>query len=134
MAIRAKHRFRHVRIPKEFKTRILFDETKQFRGDKDNGKFYHCSNCGQICHSKVHQLGGSNSGDAIEHSDFYTLSAGIIPGNAKSAISILRTLQGSMVSLKLGSDGTVQTVVHSFSTNGGGCPLCHSLNWRGDYP
>lgn len=134
MAKRAKHRFRHVNIPKEFRTRLLWDETYQFKGDKDNGKFYRCSNCGQICNDKVHALGGSNSGDAIQHLDFTTQSAGAIPGNKESAISILRQVQGSMVSLKLNSDGGTIPVVHSFSTSGGGCPLCHSLNWRGDYP
>ena len=121
-------------LRKEFKTRLLFDETAIFKGDKDNKKYYHCSNCNQICHEGEHSLSGSNSGDAIEHSDFTTVSVGIIPGNAKSAMSILRHVQGSMASLALKSDGSTKTVVHSFETTGGGCPLCHSLNWRGDFP
>ena len=120
---------RHVNIPKEFRTRLLVDET-----DSDNGKYYHCSNCGQICHDTEHSLGGRNSGDAIEHLDFSTTAIGIVPGDALSAMSILGTVQKSMASLELGSDGSAKTVVHSYGTNGGGCPLCHSLNWRGDNP
>ena len=134
MAKRAKFRSKHVNIPKESRTRLVSDESPQFKGDKDNGQFYKCWNCGQICHTKVHQLGGSKSGDASVRTDFTTRSAGIIPGNAKTAISVFRSVPTSMASLKLNSDGDTQTVVHSFSTNGGGCPLCHSLNWRGDYP
>lgn len=131
---RAKFINRHVNIPKESRTHLLWDETPQFKGDKDNGKFYRCWNCGQICHDKVHQLGGSKSGDAIEHTDFTTQSAGIIPGNAKSAISVMGHVRKSMASLRLNSSGGTQTVVHSHSTNGGGCPLCHSLNYAGFYP
>ena len=129
-----RFRSKKTRLRKEFKTRLLFDETARFKGDKDNRKYYHCANCNQICHEGEHSLGGSNSGDAITHFDFSIVSGGIIPGNEKSAISILRTLQRSMASLKLNSDGGTKTVVHNHRTTMGGCPLCGSLNWRADFP
>lgn len=134
MAKRAQFRSKHVPIAKESRTRLIWDETAQFKGDKDNGKFYKCWNCGQICHDKTHRFGGSNSGDAVEHFDFSIVSNGIIPGNAKSAISLLGHVQMSMASLKLNSSGGVKTVVHSHRTTGGACPLCHSLNYPGFYP
>ncbi len=121
-------------VPREARTRLLWDETARFKGDKDNGKFYKCWNCGQVCHDKVHELGGSKSGDAIVHLDFSIASSGIIPGDSLSAISVLGNVQKSVASLRLNSSGGTKTVVHSHRTTGGGCPLCHSLNWRGDYP
>lgn len=129
-----KFRSRKTPLRKEFKTRLRFDETARFKGDKDNKRYYHCSNCGQICHEGEHSLGGSNSGDAIEYLDFTTESIGTIPGNPLSAISLLRTLQESMASFIPNSSSGPKTVVHNHRTTGGGCPLCHSLNWRGDYP
>jgi hypothetical protein len=39
------------------------------------------------------------------------------------------------IALENGMDGTPKSIAHSFElTNGTGCPLCNSLNWRGDYP
>ena len=127
-------RSRHVSIPKESRTTLVFDETAQFKGDKDNRKYYKCWNCGQICHEGEHQLGGSKSGDAIEHFDFTIASSGIISGDKLSTLSILGDLRTSMASLELNSSGGTKTVLHSHRTTGGGCPLCHTLNWRGDYP
>ena len=134
MATKPRHRFRHVNIPKEFKTRLLHDESARFRGDKENGKYYKCSNCGQVCHDREHALGGSNSGDGITHLDFSIVSNGLIPGNKGSAISILGTLQFSFASLALNSSGGTKTVVHSHRATMDGCPLCGSLNYAGFYP
>jgi len=136
MAIRRhRHTGRHVNIPKESRTNIVFDERPHFKGDKDNGIFYRCWKCGQIFHDKTTVQGGSRSGDARNHTDYTTQSAGIIPGNAESAISVFRSVLNSVASLKLDSDGNTQSVVHSQRANlGNGCPLCGSLNARGDYP
>lgn len=40
------------------------------------------------------------------------------------------------VALELEPDGTTaKGVLHSFESNvTGGCPMCGSKNWRGDYP
>ncbi len=134
MVRRNTFRSKHVHIPKESRTRLIWDEVAIHKGDKDNGKYYKCWNCGQICHDKEHQLGGSKSGDATEHFDFSIASSGIISGDKLSTLSILGSLQTSMASLELNSSGGTKTVLHSHRTTGGGCPLCHSLNWRGDYP
>ena len=68
--------FRSKRVPlgREARTILVADETARFKGDKDNKKYYKCWNCGQICHEGEHSLGGSNSGDAIEHFDFSIVS------------------------------------------------------------
>ncbi len=134
MATKPRHRFRHEHIPREARTTLVWDERAVHRGDKENGEFYKCWNCGFICHDKVHALGGSKSGDAITHLDFSTPSIGIVPGVAGSAISVLGDVQKSVASLALNSSGGTKTVLHSHRTTGGGCPLCHSLNWRGDFP
>ena len=129
MARKIPIRTRRNRLPREARTRVLFDET-----DTDNGQFFRCWNCGFICHDKRDSLGGSHSGDAVEHSDFTLKSPGIIPGTAGSNISVLVNTQRTAASVKNGSDGTSKTVVHSHRTTGAACPQCHSLNWRGDYP
>lgn len=133
MATRAIHRYRHVRISREARTRLLTDQTPQHKGDVDGGKYYKCWNCGQICNDKRHALAGANSGHGITYRDYSRQSAGIIPGNSYTAMSLLRRVQWSMVSARLNSDGNAKTVVHSYRTTMNGCPLCGSLNWRGDY-
>lgn len=127
MATRPRHRYRHVRVSRESRTKLLSDQSPVHKGDVDGGKYYRCWNCGQICNDRYHELGGADSGSGATYSDFAVDSQG------RSAV-ILRTIPNGLVSGKLDSDGNDKPVVHNYSTSGSGCPLCHSLNWRGDYP
>jgi len=129
MARKVPIRTRKNRLPREARTRLLFDET-----DTNNGQFFRCWNCGFICHDKRDILGGPRSGHAVEHIDFTIQSGGIIPGVADSAKSMLIDMQNKYVTPQLDSAGNAKTVVHSYRTTGGGCPLCHSINYKGEYP
>lgn len=128
MARKIPFRARRNRLPKESRTILLFDET-----DTDNGMFYRCWNCGYICHDKRDSLGGSNSGDAISHTDFSIPATPLNAGDKPYAIVI--DVRKTIVSPALDSSGNPKATVHSHrAVVEGGCPFCGTLNWRGDYP
>lgn len=130
MARKIRIRTRKNRLPKEFRVKLIVDET-----DTDNGSFYHCGNCNFVCNDKQDSLGGSKSGDAIGRTDFTIQSAGIISGDAKTAVSLLVNIPESMASLAVDSSGNPKTVVHHHvAAVSGGCPFCGSKNWRADFP
>jgi hypothetical protein len=132
MARKRPFPYRNPKLPRDIAhTRLIVDET-----DTDNGKFYRCANCGFPCHDKRDALGDESSRDGLVYIDYYVESYGLEYGVPASAISFLGGLDGQLLtSARVGSDGSPKTVVHSYKTTGGpGCPLCKSLNWRGDYP
>lgn len=130
MARKIRIRTRRNRLPKEFHTKLIVDET-----DTDNGSFYHCANCGFTCNDKQDSLGGANSGLGISHTDIRTISGGSSVGDELSSSMILRTLDNSFASGRLGSDGNPKAAVHNHvAVVSGGCPFCGTLNWRGDFP
>lgn len=130
MAERDLNRKRRNKLPRDIRAKFLVDETST-----DNGVFYHCGNCGFLCNDKRDSLGGNNSGSAINHSDFTTQSAGIMPGVPQTAITFVACVQTSIAGVALNSSGNAKTVVHNHrAVVSGGCPLCGSLNWRGDFP
>ncbi len=115
-------------IPKESRTTMLFDHS-----DTGGGVFYRCWNCGFICNDKRDSLGDESSGDAIEQRDFQQPHLGIIPGRPRTAQAVFGGFNHVTVAPAADSDGNPQIVTHNYATSGGGCPQCHSLNWRGDY-
>ncbi len=125
----------------ESRTTPLFDETGQ-----DNGTYYRCWHCGFTCNDERDSLGGEASRNKVTHSDFAQdahPSSGsfgaetfgdLEDGGIKSASISLRGGYQTVSLIQVDSSGNprVPKHLHSVSTSGG-CPLCGSANWRGDY-
>lgn len=101
----------------------------------DAGLWYRCWNCGFICNSKRDALGDRDSQDGTVHTEYVARAEGATPGEELSPYSVMRALTGTFVSLTVDVDGSgiPPYDYHAYDVGGTGCPLCHSLNWRGDY-
>jgi len=119
------------RIRRVKKAKLLADMS-----DDHRGRNYKCGWCGFAgINDQRDLLGGIDAGDAVSHKDYPIASMGIMPGNKNTAISICRTIRNDAVSSKLDSSGDAVRPINyrEVGTGGGGCPFCHSLNWKGDF-
>jgi hypothetical protein len=104
-------------------------------GGEDDGKYYRCWNCGFICDSARDTIGGSQSGSGDKHSDFHSPALGV--SDAVDSVNSLMVLGGTgnlHVLLETGSDGNPKEIRHDFkAVVTGGCPLCGTYNYKGNY-
>ena len=103
------------------------------KGNDDTcNNLYHCGFCGFRCDVRVNALGGRDSLSGANYTDAVIPSHGLADStDIRHSISKFR---GSMIALEIGADGNPKPIEHLIQRNTGtGCPLCGSLNWRGDY-
>lgn len=121
----------HSRIPKDSRRIPIFGDPVRGNGE-DHGKWYRCWNCGFICNSDRDALGDSQSRDGRVLTDYaqqLDLSA-IKPQAMLGGISVVHSVA------EYGADETAKGVRNAImvsSSASSGCPLCGSLNYRGDY-
>ena len=122
------------KLPKESRTIPLRGNSDRGNGE-DDGKYYRCWHCGFVCDVTRDSLGDSQSRSADNHTDYHTPSYGSKDsGDEVNSLSVLGGVAHSFVALKNGSDGNPLGIRHDHeSVVTGGCPMCGSLNWRGDY-
>ena len=113
-------------LPKLSKTLPLAGDRLKGNGE-DYRKWFTCWNCGFTAKFGRDSLGGYDSRAGVSHQDAYIPSDPLI-----NNLSVLE--DGSHVTVALGADGNPKGIEHEFEVIiSGGCPLCGSLNWRGDY-
>lgn len=97
------------------------------RGDgEDAGKYYKCWNCGFTCNVDRDALGDSESEanitpTAYTQVDQYGDTKYHCQGAAGATQTICEAAGGTWSATRYQPEGS------------GGCPLCHSPNYRGDY-
>ncbi len=124
------HRYRKSRIPKDSRTIPIYGDP--IRGDgNDDGKYYKCWNCGFVCNVDRDALGDGQSRDGVAIKEFIEIAYGGLP----SSFAVLGSSIGHFhVALEKGADGTAKTIEHNLmAKDGSGCPLCQTLNWKGDH-
>ena len=121
----------HSRIAKDSRRIQLWGDP--IRGDgQDFGKWFRCWNCGFICNSERDALGDSQSRDGRVHKDY---AQNPDPGTVQKQAT-LGGPSNVFVASEQDSGGTAKGVRNAImvsSSASSGCPLCGSLNWRGDY-
>lgn len=108
--------------------------TRPVRGrGRDADRYFKCWYCGFVCDVERDELGGSESGSGVAHTDALELSG------ESDGIPLSIALGGDIghyhVAIELESDqDTPKTTYHNFISDiSSGCPFCGSKNWRGDY-
>lgn len=115
------------RVRKESRTIKLPGE------EPDGGALYRCWNCGQTCDEDRDALGDGHSGSGAVYLDYTVEAPGAEPGIPESAFAVMSGILHVMVALPSDASGNPSLEPHIHVTTGTGCPLCHTLNWRGDY-
>lgn len=103
-------RYNYRRIRGEKRTLPMYGE-----GD-DRGKYFRCWNCGFICNIDRDALG---DGDGRSYTEFAVTTEPLYPV-ADGGPPYKAILKGVTI---LERDG--------YQVGGTGCPLCHTLNWKG---
>lgn len=121
--------YRKRKLPKDSRT-IPLPGAKDRGNGEDFGTYFRCWNCGWICNLNRDSLGdsqgGSGEGYLDNGSDNMSGSAG--------AFSVMEEIGNESISLELAADGTPKNIAHVFeSVISGGCPLCGSKNWKGEF-
>ena len=116
--IRVNHRSRKPK--KESKTIPLWGSPERGEG-LDHGKYFRCWNCGFICDSERDSLGDAQSKSNIAYENYDLLD--------EYGASVSDT-GGTKHTIFEGEGYTTTRKIPVVST---GCPLCGTLNWRGDY-
>jgi len=127
--MRRTARARNRKVGRKFHTIPLKGNSVRGNGE-DAGKYFRCSNCGFICNIDRDVRGRTmNSVGAIEYvPNTYPTEGGL------QAISVLGGIGNSFVSSELAADGTAQTLQYSFiPVISGGCPLCGTQNYDGNF-
>jgi hypothetical protein len=94
---------------------------------KDAGKFYHCWYCGFVNDVRDNTLGNAESTDAT------VLTRSQLPSDERPVGGRGMDIKFITVSPEVDADGNPKSVKEAFTVEGGGCPLCHTCNWRGDF-
>jgi hypothetical protein len=95
-----------------------------------------CWNCGFVCDSKRDALGGADdrAGTNTEFEQTTLPDNHWITYGQKADIPKIMRGQSHTVLVKVGPDGAPLPIMLSYSpTVDRGCPMCGTLNWRGDY-
>jgi len=125
------------KIPKESRTLPVYGHP--IRGDGlDHAKWYRCWNCGWLCNSDRDALGDSQSRSGVSHKDYaqqpdpgYSYPEGEAGISKKNQTAVLGDALMAGESEHDGSPKSVKNAIMVSSPRG--CPLCGTLNWRGDY-
>jgi hypothetical protein len=120
-------RYKKSKLPKQSRT-IRLPGNKD-RGSRSAGgtgedfrKYYRCWHCGFVCNEDRDSLGGISSGDGITFVEF--------AGSVGSGYLSLGALNNKFIVI---SNRTPDVKRNFKPVVDSGCPLCGSLNWRGDY-
>ncbi len=111
-------------------------EPKDLGERGDTNKYYRCWNCGFICNEERDALGDAYSTSGNYAYEAIRTAQGYVETDE---LDITPVLGGSIVDyftlLELGVDGsTPKTIRYTFEALvSSGCPVCGTLNWRGDY-
>ena len=133
------HRYRNRKTRKEFRNRPIPGH-RDYGDGLDEGKYFHCSNCGFVCDIDRDALGGpeSRSGatyaqaEKVYSEDAPPFYSGIDGQNKTTPLVPLLKLRSAQIVMKALADGTEATIRRTWYNDGGtGCPFCHSLNWDG---
>lgn len=115
------------RVRRESRTiKLLGDEP-------EGGALYSCWYCGMTCNDARDALGDANSGSGAVYQDSITPAPGVEPGVFGSNLAVMGGMLNVMVALPADASGNPKLLPHSYFLTGTGCPMCHSLNWRGDF-
>jgi len=137
--------------PGKRRSKIYHDaRTLPLRGSGDDeGRYFRCWNCGFRCDVEVDALGDASSRPGKTFEFYYEIydvadtdsrellsAQGLdyygVNGNTILATSSL--LRNTIISLKVGVDGQPLTIKQTIRpTVSSGCPVCGTLNWRGDH-
>lgn len=133
--MRSNPKYKKTSIPRRSKT-IPIVGNKYIGDGIDDGKYYTCWYCGFTCNIDKDALAGSQSGDGLVLEEYSIPTYG---GSSDPNTGIAALSGGTdyyQTALKNGSDGTPQTIINKMheSSSSTGCPQCHTLNWKGEYP
>lgn len=122
-------RFRHTDRSKKLRSdskTVPVPGHQDFGDGEDAGIWYRCWNCGFLCSTDRETLGGADDDSLIEPTAYTTLdqygdTAYHCQGAAGADQATCEAAGGTWASERFEP------------TRSGGCPLCGTLNWRGDY-
>ena len=146
------HRFRRTRTPKQSRT-IPMPGHIDYGDGEDADKYYRCWNCGFVCDSTRDELGGPEEGDAVSYEVYNTSYStdnqdsdeditqvhygaevqGVSDENLPLVTKLTFRSQHVILKNDLAGDPKAVRVNYTPSSGSGGCPFCHTKNWRGDY-
>ena len=139
--MRKFHRERKNRVKKRSRT-ISLPGHEDYGDGRDADRYFRCWNCGFVCDKERDALGGADSTGGQNYSlwtDVYSSdgSSPIYHGDGENdevVLAALATIRTGHVIMKSNADGDPATVVFNWYNEGGtGCPLCNTLNWKGDH-
>lgn len=113
-----------IKQPKRSRTIPLYG-SPDFGDGKDDGKWFKCWNCGHTCNVETNMLGGSESDSGVVYEEQTP------PVMFQGGQCLLRSGHVGMALDSFGNAKSIEYVLGIKQTNG--CPLCGSLNWRGDF-
>lgn len=101
---------------------------------QDDDHWFRCWHCGFPCNEDREALGGPDQYHESEWTRYTTMSIPVL-GDELSAKMTVGGIQQNVVLMELGADGVTEKEVPEaiMSAPKQGCPLCGTLNWRGDY-
>jgi len=103
------------------------------RGD-DDGKYFHCWNCGFVCDKDRDELGDSATKGGDGHLDALDPIVNVPGGNTENHAVLGGSTGHYHVAAIIGPDSVPREVRHTFKSDvSRGCPKCGSTNYRGDY-
>ena len=113
-------------------------------GGEDHSKWYRCWHCGWLCNEERDTLGDAESRSGVVHEDYaqepdpgYAFAGNEAGQRSSNKTAVLGgSINAYHVAGELDSAGDEKGVRNAIrvSDKSYGCPMCHSLNWRGDYP
>jgi hypothetical protein len=104
---------------------------------EEQGEFWHCWYCGFINKEGRTALGDSQSRSGLNYADYSVTAKGATgDGDLSSALAVLDSdIEHYQVALELDSNGDPKEISHVLASDISiGCPMCGSLNSRGDFP
>jgi len=120
-------RRRHFQQERQRKFRGEAKTLPVFGEKEDENNFFHCWNCGFMNDVRNNTLGGVEETHATVLTA-ETESAQVPPYNGRAIDPA-----SMVVSVQVDSSGDPIVIKEQYTIGGGGCPMCHTRNWRGDF-